>query len=296
MLTFKNLCIDDKELFDKYTKPYIFNTCEYSFTNLYLWRKGCNIAYTIYKETLIIKKSGFDGSSYFMQPLHYKLVDLKEIVKALMEYKEANDMDYLFKDVETPFIEDLKKIYGEAIITQEDRDNFDYIYESKNLISLSGKKFHGPKGHYNYFIKNFNYGVSDNSENIACECIKTARQWCNKNSCSGYLLFELKGIEDLLRNKNRLDYDCMGVYIDDKMVAFTIGEKVREDLAIIHVEKADSEIKGLYSYINKTFVEKYYKDVTYINREQDLGIEGLRNVKMAYNPSILEKKYIIENI
>lgn len=296
MMLFKNISLEDKEIFDKYTMPYVYNTCEYSFTNLYLWRKGCNLSYTIFNDALIIKKSGFDGSNYFMQPLLYKLDNLEDIVAVLKKYKEENQMDYLFKDVEESFVEDLKKIYGDSLIIEEDRDNFDYIYNSKDLISLSGKRFHGPKGHYNYFVKNYNYSISDDSEIIACECIKTSREWCNKNSCSGYLLFELKGIEDLLRNKSSLNYQCMGVYIDNKMVAFTIGEELRSDLAVIHVEKADSEIRGLYSFINKTFVERYYKDVTFINREQDLGIEGLRKVKTVYNPIRLEKKYIIKNI
>lgn len=86
----------------------------------------------------------------------------------------------------------------------------------------------------------------------------------------------------------------MAVYVNDKISAFTIGEKVNNDMAIIHIEKADSDIRGLYAYINKTFVEQYLNDITYINREQDLGIEGLRKAKLSYNPVKIEMKYSVK--
>lgn len=293
-MTFKLISIDDKPILDKFLKPYNFLTCEYSFTNLYLWRKGCEIQYTIYKDTLILKKSGFDAYDYFMQPVGYKKENLKEIVEVLLKYKEENEMEYLFKDAETSFIEELKELFPERFLIEEDRDNFDYIYESKDLISLSGKKYHGQKGHYNNFIKNNNYRISDIGEHIQCECIKASREWCNRNFCKGYLLFELKGIEDIIRNSDKLDIDCMAVYVNDKVAAFTIGEKVNDEMAIIHVEKADADIKGLYTFINKTFIERYYSHVKYINREQDLGIEGLRKVKESYRPVILQKKFSVK--
>ena len=293
-MEFKSICVEDKPIFDKFIKPYTFSTCEYSFTNLYLWRKGCEIKYCIYNDTLIIKKSGFDASDYFMQPIGYKKENLKDLVEALYKYKEENNMEYLFKDAEASFIEDLNEIFPGKFEIKEDRDNFDYIYDSKDLISLSGKKFHGQKGHYNHFVKNNEYRVSEYEEHIGCECIKASREWCSKNFCKGYLLFELKGIEDVIRNGDKLDIDCMAVYLKDKVVAFTIGERVNDDMAIIHVEKADADIKGLYAFINKTFVERYYSDAKYINREQDLGMEGLRKVKESYHPVIMGKKFSVK--
>ncbi|WPC43090.1 DUF2156 domain-containing protein [Clostridium sp. JS66] len=291
MLNFKPLSLEDKELFDKYLKPYSFETCEYSFTNLFIWRKACDIQYAIYKDVIIIKKMDFDGSYHFMQPIGYKKEALKEIVNVLLELRSSYDLSYLFKDAEQPFIDDLLNVFGDTFVIEEDRDNFDYIYESEKLISLSGKILHKKKNHYNYFVKNYDYKISEMTHELIQPCIKAAREWCHKHICKGYLLYELRSIEELLKNSDKLDFIGMVVHVNDKLSAFTIGEKVSENMGIIHIEKADSDIRGLYNFVNKTFIENYFSQIPLINREQDLGIEGLRQAKLSYSPVELVKKF-----
>lgn len=293
MLDFKPLTLDDKDFFDTYLKPYNFLTCEYSFTNLFIWRKALDIQYAIYKNAVIIKKKDFSDNYHFMQPIGYNKENLKEIVDLLIDYKNNNSINYLFKDCETPFIEDLKAIYGEKFNYEEDRNNFDYIYESSKLISLSGKKLHSKKNHYNHFVKNYNYRIAPINEENIDDCMKAACKWCYKNDCRGYLRYELKSIQELLLNNHKLDFVGMAVYVDNVVSAFTIGEKMNDNMAIIHIEKADTDINGLYAFTNKTFVETYFKDIPYINREQDLGIEGLRKAKLSYHPFKLEPKYSV---
>ncbi|MGE5627736.1 MAG: DUF2156 domain-containing protein [Solirubrobacterales bacterium] len=294
MLKFKPLTLDDRYIFKKYIVPYNFETCEYSFANLVMWKNACEVQYTILNGVLIIKKIDFDGSSHFMQPLNYKKENLKEIVEILYKYKEENQMDYLFKDAETTFIHDFIEVFKDKYEVEEDRDNFDYIYESEKLINLSGKLLHKKKNHLNYFINNIEHLDVDLTQDLTKSCILAAKEWCYKNFCRGYLLSELKSIEELLINKECLNLIGMAVYINDKISAFTLGEIVNKNMAIIHVEKADSEIRGLYNYINKTFVERYLKHIPYINREQDLGIEGLRAAKLSYSPFGFAKKYKIK--
>lgn len=294
MLNFKKLTLEDKILFDSYLKPYTFRTCEYSFTNLFIWRIGCDIQYTVLDGVLIIKKMDYDLNYHFMQPIGYSKDNLYNIVQSLIIYKEENHMDFLFKDVEVSFIEDLTFIYENKLTFEEDRDNFDYIYKSDSLISLSGKKLHGKKNHYNNFVKNNTYLVSPINESVIRDCIKTAREWCCQNDCKGYLLYELRSIEEMLKNRSFLDFVGIVVYVNDKLSAFTIGERMNKDLAIIHIEKADTSINGLYAFINKTFVEQYFSDVSFINREQDMGIEGLRKAKLSYQPDYLERKFFIK--
>ncbi|NMM64693.1 DUF2156 domain-containing protein [Clostridium sp. P21] len=291
MLDFKILTLEDKKLFDKYLKPYLFETCEYSFTNLFIWRKACDIQYAIYKDVLIIKKMDFDGNYHFMQPIGYKKENLKDIVNYLLKNKSLYNLNYLFKDAEQPFINDLLEVFGDTFVIEEDRDNFDYIYESEKLINLSGKILHKKKNHYNYFVKNYDYKVSEITAELIQTCIKAAREWCYKHMCKGYLLYELKSIEELLKNSSKLDFIGMVVHVNDKLSAFTIGEKVNENLGIIHIEKADSDIRGLYNFVNKTFIESYFSEIPFINREQDLGIEGLRKAKLSYSPVKFSKKF-----
>lgn len=293
MLNFKPLTLEDKHIFDNYLSSYNFKTCEYSFINLFIWRKGCNIEFAIFEDCLIIKKQGFDFKNYFMQPIGYKKENLKNIVDALIEYKDNNSMDFLFKDIEASFLKDIKDIYGDNVLIDEDRDNFDYIYESSKLISLSGKKLHSKKNHYNNFIKNNKFTVEDINKDNINQCIETAKNWCEKNVCEGYLLHELNAIEELLKNSITLNFEGIVVYVNDILSAFTIGEKINDTMCIIHIEKADSDINGLYTFINKTFIEQKFNSVPFINREQDLGIEGLRKAKLSYQPFKLEPKYMV---
>jgi Uncharacterized conserved protein len=293
MLEFKSLTIKDKDIFDKYLKPYVYETCEYSFTNLFIWRKALEIQYALYNDVIIVMKMDFDGNFHFMQPIGYKKESLKEITDFLITQKKELAIEYLFKDAEERFIEDIIDVYGHTFTIEEDRDNFDYIYESNALATLSGKKLHKKKNHYNYFIKNYQYETSPITPELIQPCIRAAREWCHKNICKGYLLYELKSIEEMLKNSSNLDFTGMVVYVNGKISAFTIGEKVNENMAIIHIEKADTDIRGLSNFINKTFVETHYKDVPYINREQDLGIEGLRHAKSSYMPVKLAKKFTI---
>lgn len=293
MLNFKPLTLEDKPVFDKYLIPYKFLTCEYSFLNLFIWRLGLDIQYTIVNDVLIIKKKDFYGDYHFMEPIGYNKSNLKEIVNALLDYKKEYNLKNLFKDAETPFMEELKALYGDTLTIEEDRANFDYIYDGSKLITLSGKKLHGKKNHYNNFIKNNNYRYELINEENRGLCLQTAEEWCNKNNCEGYLKYELQAIKELFLNANRLNFIGLAVYVDEVMSAFTIGEKVNDQMAIIHIEKADSEINGLYTFINKIFVESCFPDVPFINREQDLGKEGLRKAKLSYSPVKLEPKFII---
>ncbi|WP_102399771.1 DUF2156 domain-containing protein [Haloimpatiens massiliensis] len=298
MLEFKPLTIDEKDIFYKYLSDYKFATSEYSFASLIIWREGCDIQYAECNDALIIKKKDFNGKYHFMQPIGYNKGNLKDIIEKLKKYKEENNMPYLFKDVENLFIGDLKEIYGDKAHICEDIDNFDYIYDSKKLITLSGRKLHSKKNHYNFFVKNYNYEVKDFSEdNVKQDCLKASEIWRHQkeeqNGVQVYIDYELDGIKEILSHMEVLNLKGMAVYVDGKVVAFTIGEKVNDEMAIVHIEKGIAEIRGIYAFINKTFAEKYLSDVKYINREQDLGIEGLRKAKKSYNPIKLEEKYCV---
>ena len=81
--------------------------------------------------------------------------------------------------------------------------------------------------------------------------------------------------------------------LGDKVVAFTFGEKLNSDTAVIHVEKADPEIRGAYTAINQNFVAAEWSEMTYINREEDMGLEGLRQAKESYHPVKMIEKYFV---
>ncbi|MBV7274255.1 DUF2156 domain-containing protein [Clostridiaceae bacterium UIB06] len=295
-MDFKKLTLKDKELFQKYINPYKFLSCEYSFTTLYIWKDACDVQYAIYKDALIIKKKDFEGNYHFMQPLGYK-EDLQGILEYLSQYKIKNGMKYIFKDLEEDFIEKIKalQIEDKNMYIKEDRDNFDYLYEAEKLIKLSGKKLHGKKNHYNSFVKEYSYEVKEIiGEKVISDVIRAAEKWyCENNNNDKMLYYETAAIKDLVQNMDLFNLKGIAVYVEDQVAAFSLGEKLNDKLAVIHVEKGDMNYRGVYSFINKTFVDMCFSDVKIINREQDLGIEGLRKAKLSYYPFKLEKKFIL---
>lgn len=293
MLEFKDLTLEDKELFDSYIKKYKFLTSEYSFISLFIWRKALNTQYCIHKDALIIKKRSQEFGAYFMQPIGYKDEDLNEIIETLIEYKNTNKMEYLFRNVETPFLNELNKISKHRFDIGIEENNFDYIYESENLIHLSGRKLSSKRNHITRFVNNYNYRVEDINMANTKECIMAAKEWSRANSGDEFLSYETESIITMLNNWELLKFQGIAVYVDDKISAFTIGEIANEEMAIIHVEKAFSEVHGLYPFINKTFVEKYFKGIKFINREDDMGIAGLRKAKQSYHPYKLEYKQTV---
>ena len=107
-----------------------------------------------------------------------------------------------------------------------------------------------------------------------------------------HLDYEVEGIHAILNHCCQLQVRMSGVYIDGKLQAFTIGSyNAREDMAIIHIEKANPEIRGLYQFINQQFLIHEFADTSLVNREDDLGLEGLRKAKLSYNPIGYARKY-----
>ncbi|MFL0267540.1 DUF2156 domain-containing protein [Candidatus Clostridium radicumherbarum] len=296
-MNFSKICLEDKKIIDKFILPYKFLSCEYCFTSLYIWKDACDIQYTVYKDALIIKKRDFDGNYHFMQPIGYTKENLMSIIEALKTYKEENNMRYLFKDLEEGFINEVNLMLKEkkSLCIKEDRDNFDYLYEAKKLMTFSGKKLHSKKNHFNYFIKNYDYEVVDiDSEDVIEDVIMAAEKWYEENEeKDDKLYYELIAIKDIVKNMDSLNLKGIAVYVDGKIGAFSIGESLNEKLAVIHIEKGDKDIEGIYSFIARTFVDRCFNNSEIINREQDLGIEGLRKSKMSYYPLKLEKKFIL---
>jgi len=295
LLHFKALELGDRDLFKKYIGDYNFNTYEYSFLNLYLWRKYCNVEYALLDDVLIVKKTEEGKGTVFMQPIGYSKTNLKDIISELIEYKKKNsNMKFLFSDIEESFLEELKSLYGENLEYYQDVKNFDYIYETEKLIKLNGDKLRKRKSQYNHFVSSYEHRIENiSNDKVINDCLKFAEEWFSNQPKNFQLECELQGIKDIIHNLDKLNGLGMAVYVNDVIAGFTIGEIVNKDMAIIHIEKGDTIYNGIYAFINRTFAELYLKDVKYINREEDIGIPGLRRAKLAYDPIKLEKKYLV---
>lgn len=292
MENFKDLTLYDKDLFNNYLKYFNNTSYEYSFTALYLWRDLCKTKYSIINNCLIIKKETNYGS-FFMMPIGYNKVTLQELILKLKELP-TNDTIYLLGDIEDSFIYDLKNFTNLPFKIIENRDTFEYIYLTNDLLNLEGKKYHQKKNHYNSFINSYDYTVTSiDSEEKIKDCLKLLSNWHSKRtSICEELHIETKEITDLLYNLDYLNLYSICVYVKNSLVGFSIGE-ILNDTAIIHVERCNIDYKGIYAFINREFIRKYFSETKYINRQEDCGCEGLRKSKLSYKPLYLLKKSLI---
>ncbi|MDE5964891.1 MAG: phosphatidylglycerol lysyltransferase domain-containing protein, partial [Eubacterium sp.] len=171
-----------------------------------------------------------------------------------------------------------------------DRD-LDYIYSVEKMASLSGKKYHGKRNHITNFKKNnpdWSFEIIDSS-NID-ECIELHSNWINTHDDDSDYSFEFEAVLTAFENYDKLGFVGGILKVDGKAIAYTMGERHSDELFVTHFEKAPPEIQGAYPIINQEFTKNCLMDYQFVNREEDLGLDGLRKAKQSYNPEILLKK------
>jgi hypothetical protein len=178
---------------------------------------------------------------------------------------------------------------------KDDRDNWDYVYEKDKLISLSGRKLYQKRKWLKLFRENNDYVFYLCSKERLEDCKQLQIEWCDMNECKKNpdLEEEHKAINYARINYEELKFKGGILYVERKPIAYTLGEKLNQDTAVIHIEKALAEYQGSYQAINNLFLKYCCEDVKFVNREQDLGDPGLRQAKSSYNPHHMVKKSII---
>ena len=190
--------------------------------------------------------------------------------------------------------EELKEIMPDRFHFEADRDYTDYLYLRTDLATLAGKKFQSKRNHVNKFRKTYNYEYVPLTPDRIPECMELEAEWCKMNNCNQH---EGTGNERRALIYALQNFDALGLtggilHVDGKIAAFTFGMPINEDTFGVHVEKADTRIDGAYAMINYEFANHIPEQYTYLNREEDLGIEGLRKAKLSYQPTILLEKYM----
>ena len=181
----------------------------------------------------------------------------------------------------------------DSVTIEEARGQWDYLYLSSELATLSGNKFHKKKNLLNQFLKGYEYEYRSLSVNCVETVLNMQTEWCRWRDCesSEALLAENDAVARVLAHWNEIPGLCGGIIrIDGVPVAYTLAEPLNHDTLIIHFEKAANGVKGVYQAINYLFCNDVGVNFTYINREQDLDDEGLRQANLSYNPADFSKK------
>jgi hypothetical protein len=268
-------------------------TSELTFTNLFIWR---GLYRPIWKQAhgcLVIIMQPQEGSPYALPPVLGPDGDAMAALWALMDDLQAMGAETKACRVGAGFVENhLEQNKFKAVL---DRDQSDYVYSAQDLIKLAGKRFHKKKNHLNKFIKNVEYNYKPlDQETVEC-VLEMQESWCQLRDCKedSSLMNEDRAIYEAMTHFGHLGYVGGAIVINDVVEAFSLGEALNSDTAVIHIEKANPQIPGLYAAINQMFAANAWSEMTYINREQDLGVAGLRKAKESYQPHHMIDKYII---
>lgn len=292
------MALEDKERILAYTQLRPIYSCEYGLTTLFMWQNLYH-PHLYFDDNYMIIFEHYDGECYSLMPLcteAYFDESFQKVVQLFDEIDEPFEM-YCVDEIYANFI---KENYGEFYHVEAPRELTDYLYDAEKLRKLSGDKLRKKKNHINAFHRE-NDGryyhremKLEDTEIIAEFLIRWCEQHGDENS---HLEEEIVGIHYILENIDILEAKVIGVFIDDRLQAFSIASTINNGReAIIHVEKANADIRGLYPFLNQLFLTEYLTQVEIVNREDDLGLEGLRKAKMSYEPLRLEHKYTVTRI
>ncbi len=289
MLNFRPVHADDFELAAPIMKATGYNSTESSFVILYTWSGLYNGEICIDGDTVFIRSRGRNGVSY-LPPLGG---DMKS---ALLKIAEVEGEEIRFHSVTERMREKLEAAFPGEFEYTERRGSFDYIYLRDELSSLSGKKFHQKRNHVNKFLKRYEgrFSYSNMTEDDIPDVLAFQKKWiamASEKEGQEVLRYETTAIEKLLYHFTRFSLRGGVLRVDGNVCAYCIGAKISGDTVDVMVEKGDYAYDGVYQAINKMFAENNCSDVTYINREEDMGIEGMRRAKLSYYPTELLRKY-----
>lgn len=304
---FNNLTEEDIALLNSYFDGYDYQSSAHTLIANYIWRNTHKLTWQVIGEYLCVAGLGDLGTEeeqYFMSfPLtktgSYDVEKVRETLTAAEKIFTEKGQRFELSLIPEPLVPVLKEAFGKRVEIEHTRDDDDYIYLKEELVNLSGRKLHQKKNHLNYFLRTYDFTYEEATPEMTPEIMayieskneyklgETPEEW------KEILELETEAIGELLPfvGKGLLT----GVIrIDGKIVAVTIGEFAKtnsKETVLVHVEKADDRVRGLYQAINNEFCKRLPKETVYVNREEDMGLENLRHTKLSYKPYKLAEKY-----
>ncbi len=294
MLSFKPITIQNQAVISDYVRCSDIRSSSYCFVDLLIWQRQFNTQFCIADDLLFIKMRSYIGDrSVYLMP-----VGSGNFANGILRILEDAGMHGQIPVITALSAEGLEKIehlFPNRFSFCEMRGSEDYIYRSEDLIDLCGRKFHEKKNHINHFRKTYagRWHYGNMSESDMGAVLSFHEQWMNSYSLdkNRYLLGERQALICAFHYFDRLKLRGSLLYLDHRLIGFAIGIQGLNDTFIVQFEKADRKIVGAYQMINQLFAQHHCRQVQWINREEDLGIKGLRRAKLTYHPVWLNVEY-----
>ncbi len=291
-MEFNKINFSDMETLRKHTRLAHTRNCEYAMVNIFFWNDTDKLMFAVIDDVLVYRLIDA-GTAY------YSIVEFIEEPAELVMKLEQDAVDNGCRMVLTNMSENMVLRLEREMVGQlrywYDREYSDYIYEVDDLIRLSGSKYHGKKNHLNKFLNTYAFSYEKITEDNIEECRRMKEEWAvRKGGDIEEYREELDIIDKVLDNYDKFNLIGGLIRIDGKVSAFTIGEAISEDTFVTHFEKADEDIPGLYQAINQQFAANSISGFKYVNREDDIGLPGIRQAKLSYRPVMMFDKYNAE--
>ncbi len=289
----RELRLEDRDIISRYLWSYQPETSELTFTNLFIWRARYGWQWSVEGSHLILLSTKPGDEPYFLQPvgppprtdISLKLLrwlrDERSVVRPRIERADRRLAAELASSA--------------SFRVEPARDHFDYLYATSDLITLQGSRYHAKRNHLSRFAKDAVAEYAAVGESNLRLCAEFQDRWCEWRRCSEdlNLLGEWEAVKEALINYPRLGLTGGAFLIGGRVEAFAFGELLDKHTAVVHIEKANPEIPGLYAAINQRYCREHWSGTAFVNREQDLGEPGLRKAKLSYHPSRLVEKFSI---
>lgn len=295
MLEFRYITLGDRDKINTALRYSDFMGCEYSFANNLAWCRLADSKICFYKDFYIVCAFGSeDGIPSFILPSGKG--DYRDVIDEMKRSSQNMGAPLKLCGVTENSLEMLEELFHDRFTKELDRNGCDYIYRRSDLAGFAGKKFHQKRNH----LARFNRLDSEFSlieEKDFDECISFITNEYNSKYPYGTdhsAIAEQYAVNTYFSNYNELGLKGGIIRIDGKIAAVTLGERLNSNTFCVHIEKADRHYEGIYTGICSSFVKACTEGFEYINREEDLGIEGLRKSKLSYHPAFILNKYIVK--
>lgn len=266
--------------------------CEYSFANLYLWGRQ-SMAFV---HGCVAFFSHFNGKSVYPYPIGTG--DKQAVIQALIQDSRQRGLPLRLTGMTDADREELEQLFPGAFHIWPVRDTFDYVYDIHDLCDLRGRKYQKKRNHFNRFQANHpHYTV----EPLDCGNLSRVQHMVNdwyihrrKLDPDGDYLLESLALAKAFRHREELHMEGLALMDGGEILAVTLGSRLNGDTFDIHFEKAREDVDGAYTAINCEFARHLrlkYPEVRFLNREDDLGLEGLRKAKLSYSPHHMVEKH-----
>jgi hypothetical protein len=273
-------------------------TSDLTFTNLFMWQCSYGLQ-PVYLETVdywLLLAKPLKHEPFFLPPLGdwSDQKKLKKVLEKMDQIAVHEKVKLRLRRIPQRLALALQQIDPSLRLT-EDRRTFDYVYRTEDLINLRGRKYHSKRNHISQFQRKYNsWEYRRIDAELLAECCELNAEWfyIHKDG-ERELTGEEQAMSLVMNNFQALNVAGAVIKIEGRIQAIAVGEPLNPDSAVIHIEKANTDFEGIYAVINQQFAADYFKDFQFINREEDMGLEGLRKAKLSYHPALLVEKYTV---